>query len=81
MKPPIKPPGWKLPPGLKAQVDAARSVQGIICAEELEKSKDKKPKRRRAVEHFGLWRDSKGYLRHPNGRFAQDRVPKHKRVY
>ena len=70
-----------MPPALKAEVEAARRVQGIVCSGELEENEKKKRKPVKSVQHFGTWRDGHSYLRHPNGRFAKDTVPKHKRVY
>ena len=66
----------------KEQVLAARRVQGTLTAKALARQEKKMDENPRSVEHiYGRpFRDPEGVLRKPNGTFACDSVPKHKRA-
>jgi hypothetical protein len=78
LPPAARPPGRKLSPESKREVEKVRRVQGAICAGALEKQR-KGPQKPRSVSHIKDFRDGSKVNRRPNGRFAPETGVPHKR--
>ncbi|HEY0964184.1 MAG TPA: hypothetical protein VGE31_00080 [Candidatus Paceibacterota bacterium] len=76
-----RPPGWRRPRGIGLERDERQAhTVGMFLKGMHEAEETKQAKRKPSATHLKPFRSRDGRLRQPNGKWAKDPTPNHKRV-